>query len=59
PVKYLASKAYTSTMESVNSQFRQYLARLDRRSKFLSKSIDMLKLSLKVLIHKLNLRLLP
>jgi IS1 family transposase len=43
------TKALTSTIESVNAQVRDYLARFNRRSKRYSKSPHMVELSLYIL----------
>lgn len=53
--KHVQSKAETYTIEGYNSCFRQYLARLHRKTKCYSKSKYMLELSLNLLItFKLN-----
>ena len=55
PEKHVKSKAETYTIEGYNSLFRHYLARLHRKTKCYSKSLEMLNLSLKLLIYfKLN-----
>jgi len=48
------SKAETYTIEGYNSLFRHFLARLRRKSKCYSKSIEMLYFSCILLIAKLN-----
>jgi insertion element IS1 protein InsB len=48
------SKKETQTIESYNSLFRHFLARLRRRGKCYSKSADMLYYSCLLLIAKLN-----
>jgi IS1 family transposase len=45
----LQTKALTSTVESVNSQVRNYLARFNRRTKRYSKSPQMVEISLYIL----------
>jgi insertion element IS1 protein InsB len=48
------SKAETYTVEGYNSLFRHFLARLRRKSKCYSKSKDMLKYSVMLLMLKWN-----
>ena len=48
------SKAETYTVEGYNSLFRHFLARLRRKSKCYSKSKDMLKYSIMLLMLKWN-----
>lgn len=48
------SKAETYTVEGYNSLFRHFLARLRRKSKCYSKSQDMLKYSVMLLMLKWN-----
>ena len=55
--KLIQSKAETFNIESINSLFRHYLARLHRRTKCISQSFKMLELSIKLLINKLNSRI--
>ena len=52
--KHVQSKAETYTVEGYNSLFRHYLARLRRKTKCYTKSIEMLKYSLKLLMLKWN-----
>jgi len=52
--KHAQSKAETYTVEGYNSLFRHYLARLRRKTKCYTKSIEMLKYSLKLLMLKWN-----
>jgi insertion element IS1 protein InsB len=52
--KYLQSKAETFIVEGYNSLFRHFLARMRRKSKCYSKSIEMLKLSILMLMHLRN-----
>ena len=52
--KHLRSKAETFTVESYNSIFRHFLARMRRKSKCYSKSKDMLALSLLLLMKYRN-----
>jgi insertion element IS1 protein InsB len=52
--KYTQSKAETFTVEGYNSLFRHFLARLRRKSKCYSKSLDMLRYSVVMLMAKWN-----
>ena len=52
--KHHQSKAETYTVEGYNSLLRHFLARLKRKTKCYSKSIDMLYYSILLLIAKLN-----
>jgi len=51
---HVQSKAETYTVEGYNSIFRHFLARLRRKSKCYSKSKEMLKYSVLLLIEKWN-----
>ena len=53
-VEHVQSKAETFTVEGYNSQFRHFLARLRRKTKCYSKSVKMLKYSVKLLMAKRN-----
>ena len=52
--RHIQSKAETFTVEGYNSIFRHFLARLRRKTKAYSKSIEMLELSLELLVLKRN-----
>lgn len=52
--KLVQTKKETYTVESYNGLFRHYLARFRRKTKCYSKSIEMLKLSVNLLIAKRN-----
>ncbi len=52
--KHIQSKAETFTVEGYNSLFRHFLARMRRKSKCYSKSIEMLTLSVLLLMHHRN-----
>ena len=52
--KHIQSKAETFTVEGYNSLFRHFLARLRKKSKCYSKSIEMLSFSIELLISKHN-----
>jgi len=54
PPLHTQSKAETYTVEGYNSLFRHFLARLRRKSKCYSKSMDMLKYSVMLLMLKRN-----
>ncbi len=51
---HVQSKAETYTVEGYNSIFRHFLARLVRRTKCYTKSVEMLELSIILLINKWN-----
>ena len=46
--KLIQSKKYTYNIEQNNSNVRHYLARMTRRTKVVSKSIEMIDISLKI-----------
>ena len=50
--KHLISKKETTQVESYNSNVRHYLARFKRKTKCYSKSENLLKLSIYLLIYK-------
>ena len=50
----IVSKTYMTRVEGENTRLRHYLARLHRKSLCYSKSIDMLKHSVRLLIHYLK-----
>lgn len=54
PEQHTQSKAETFTVEGYNSLFRHFLARLRRKSKGYSKSLDMLRYSVVMLMAKWN-----
>ena len=54
PELHTQSKAETYTVEGYNSLFRHFLARLRRKSKCYSKSMDILKYSVMLLMLKWN-----
>jgi insertion element IS1 protein InsB len=51
-LKHIVTKAETCLVESYDSVLRYYLAGLHRRTKCYSKSLEMLKISAKMLTHK-------
>jgi insertion element IS1 protein InsB len=52
--KHIQSKAETFIVEGYNSLFRHFLAPMRRKSKCYTKSIEMLKLSILLLMHYRN-----
>lgn len=52
--KHIQSKAETFTVEGYNSILRHFLARLRRKSKCYTKSLEMLKCSVLLLMAKRN-----
>ena len=50
-IKHVVSKSETCLVESYNSVLRYYLARLHRKTKCYSKSIQMLELSIALFLH--------
>lgn len=57
-VKHFITKAETSLVESYNKVLRHYLARLTRKTLCYSKSVQMLKYSVLLLVQKFNARFL-
>ena len=55
----IVSKTYMTRVEGENTRLRHYLARLHRKTLCYSKSIEMLKHSLRLLIHYLKFRDIP
>lgn len=51
---HLVSKTYMTRVEGENTRLRHYLARLHRRTLCYSKSEEMLKLSIRLLLHYLK-----
>lgn len=51
---HLVSKTYMTRVESENTRLRHYLARLHRKSLCYSKSLEMLKCSIRLLLHYLK-----
>jgi insertion element IS1 protein InsB len=49
-LKHVVTKSETCLVESYNSVLRYYLARLNRKTKCYSKSTDMLRLSIQLLL---------
>ncbi len=53
----IVSKTYMTRVEGENTRLRHYLARLHRKSLCYSKSVEMLKCSLRLLLHYLKHRM--
>jgi IS1 family transposase len=53
--RHLVTKSETCLVESYNSVLRYYLARLHRKTKCYSKSTEMLKVSINLLLLKLSI----
>ena len=56
PIKHVITKAETCLVEAYNSILRHCLARLQRKTKSYSKSVEMLRLSVVLLVNKFNNR---
>jgi len=56
---HIINKTYMTRVEGENSRLRHYLARLHRKTFCDSKSEDMLKLSMRLLLHYLKYRTIP
>lgn len=54
PGDHIVSKTYMTRVEGENTRLRHYLARLRRKRLCYSKSVDMLKYSLRLLLHYLK-----
>jgi insertion element IS1 protein InsB len=52
--KHLQTKAETFTVEGYNSLFRHFLARMRRKTNCYSKNVEMLKVSIRLLMHHHN-----
>ncbi len=59
PGDHIVSKTYMTRVEGENTRLRHYLARLHRKTLCYSKSIDMLKYSIRLLLHYLKYRQIP
>lgn len=53
---HIVSKTYMARVEAENTRLRHYLARLHRRTLCYSKSVEMLKYSLRLLLYYLRFR---
>ena len=56
---HIVSKTYMTRVEGENTRLRHYLARLHRKTLCYSKSVEMLKCSLRLLLHYLKYRTVP
>jgi IS1 family transposase len=56
---HIVKKTYMTRVEGENSRLRHYLARLHRQTFCYSKSEEMLRLSIKLLLHYLKYRSVP
>jgi IS1 family transposase len=56
---HLVSKTYMTRVEGENTRLRHYLARLHRRTLCYSKTEEMLRLSIKLLLHYLKDGVVP
>ena len=56
PTKHLLGKAHTYTVERMNRLLRHYLARLARKTYCYSKSLQMIKFSLLLFMHRESVR---
>lgn len=56
---HLVSKMAMTRVEGENSRLRHYLARLHRKTFCYSKSIEMLRYSIRLLLHYLKFRSVP
>ena len=56
---HLVLKTYMTRVEGENTRLRHYLARLKRKTLCYSKSEQMLRLSLKLLLHYLHYKTVP
>lgn len=55
----IVSKTYMTRVEGENTRVRHYLARLHRKTLCYSKSADMLRYSIRLLLHYLKFREIP
>lgn len=55
----IVSKIYMTRVEGENTRLRHYLARLHRKTLCYSKSVEMLKYSVRLLLHYLKYRSIP
>ena len=58
-VDQIVDKTYMTRVEGENTRLRHYLARLHRKTLCYSKSINMLKYSIRLLLHYLKYHTLP
>ncbi len=56
---HLVSKTHMTRVEGENTRLRHYLARLRRKTLCYSKSVDMLKYSIRLLLFDLKFKTIP
>ncbi len=56
---HIVSKAYLTRVEGENTRLRHYLARLHRKTLCYSKSVEMLRISIRFLLYYLKHRTVP
>ena len=59
PEDHLVCKTYMTRVEGENTRLRHYLARLHRKTLCYSKSVEMLKYSIRLLLHYLRFNTVP
>ena len=59
PEDHLVSKTYMTRVEGENTRLRHYLARLHRKTLCYSKSLDLLKYSIRLLLFYLRFKTIP
>ena len=59
PEDHIVSKTYMTRVEGENTRLRHYLARLHRKTLCYSKSVDMLKHSIRLLLQIMKYREIP
>jgi IS1 family transposase len=59
PEEHLVSKTYMTRVEGENTRLRYYLARLHRKTLCYSKSLDMLRYSIRLLLFYLRFKTIP
>ena len=59
PENHLVSKTYMTRVEGENTRLRHYLARLRRKTLCYSKSLDLLKYSIRLLLFYLRFKTIP
>ena len=59
PEDHLVCKTYMTRVEGENTRLRHYLARLHRKTLCYSKSLDMLKYSIRLLLFYLKFKTVP
>ncbi len=57
--QHIVSKTYMTRVEGENTRLRHYLARLHRKTLCYSKSVEMIKCSIRLLLHYLRFQTVP